>query len=88
MVLDCTVTDPVPPPDPANNLPVTAAPLFTVMLTAARMFPLKLQVVPRVAELPTCQKTFFAWAPPLRTILVPGPMVSVDAILKMKTAFA
>jgi hypothetical protein len=55
MVLDCTVTEPPPPPDPANNLPSTAAPLFTVMVTAASMFPLKMLVVPRVAELPTCQ---------------------------------
>jgi len=28
------------------------------------MFPLKLEVVPSVAELPTCQKMFFAFAPP------------------------
>jgi hypothetical protein len=55
MVLDCTVTEPPPPPDPANNLPSTAAPLLTVMVTAASMFPLKMLVVPRVAELPTCQ---------------------------------
>jgi hypothetical protein len=55
MVLPCTVTAPAPPPDPANNLPSTAAPLFTVMATAASMFPLKMLVVPRVAELPTCQ---------------------------------
>jgi len=55
MVLDCTVTEPAPPPEPANNLPSTAAPLFTVMVTAASMFPLKMVVVSKVAELPTCQ---------------------------------
>ena len=56
MVLDCTVTAPdASPADPANNLPSTAAPLSTVMVTAARMFPSKMLYVPSVAELPTCQ---------------------------------
>src|SRR5438477_537598 len=89
IVLDWTVTAPEAlPPAPANNLPLTMAPLFTVMETAARIFPLKTLVVPKVAELPTCQKMFFAWAPPLKTMLVAGSVVSVEAILKMKTAFA
>jgi hypothetical protein len=52
------------------------------------MFPLKMEFVPRVAELPTCQKMFLAWAPPARTMLVPEPVVSVDPILKIQTAFA
>jgi len=30
------------------------------------MFPLKTEFVPRVAELPTCQKMLEAWAAPLR----------------------
>ena len=34
------------------------APLFRVMLVSARMFPWNDVVVPRVAELPTCQNTF------------------------------
>jgi hypothetical protein len=34
------------------------APLFRVMLVYARMFPSNAVVVPRVAELPTCQNTF------------------------------
>src|ERR1700719_1782856 len=43
----------------ANALPqVMLAPLFRVMLVSARMFPAKAVVVPRVAELPTCQNTF------------------------------
>ena len=89
MVLDWTVTAPdASPPAPANNLPFTAEPLFTVMDTAAKIFPLKMVVVPKVAELPTCQKIFFACAPPLKTMLVPGSVVSVEPILKMKTAFA
>ena len=55
-VLDWTVTAPDAfPPDPANNRPSTVEPLFTVMVTKARMLPLKMVVVPKVAELPTCQ---------------------------------
>ena len=56
IVLDWTVTAPdASPPDPANNRPSTLEPLVTVMVTKARMFPLKMEVVPKVAELPTCQ---------------------------------
>ncbi len=49
--------------------------------------PLNTDVVPRVAELPTCQNTFVDLAPPLRTTARPDVVVSVDAIWKMKTAF-
>src|SRR5207253_229235 len=52
------------------------------------MFPAKTEVVPRVAELPTCQKMLAAWAPPLRMTWRPAVVVRVDAIWKMKTAFA
>ena len=58
------------------------------MEVKARMFPLKTEVVPRVAELPTCQKMFAALAPPLRITWRPDVVVSVDAIWKMKTALA
>ena len=34
------------------------APVFRVMLVSARIFPWNEVVVPRVAELPTCQNTF------------------------------
>ena len=34
------------------------APLFSVMLVSARIFPWNEVLVPRVAELPTCQNTF------------------------------
>jgi hypothetical protein len=33
------------------------------MEISARIFPMKAEPVPRVAELPTCQKTFAASAP-------------------------
>jgi hypothetical protein len=44
-----------------------------------------------VAELPTCQKTFFGWAPPARMTLrgaPDAPTVSVLAIWKTQTALA
>src|SRR6185436_15976049 len=50
----------------ANSLPSTVAPVVTVMEARARMFPFMTEVVPRVAELPTCQKMLAALAPPLR----------------------
>src|ERR1700686_3895836 len=42
----------------ANALPFTVAPVVSVMLACAIMFPISVVVVPRVAELPTCQYRF------------------------------
>src|SRR4029450_3859753 len=53
----------------ARRRPLTLAPVCRVMLVSARMFPTKVVVVPRVAELPTCQKALHAW-PPLMTVTV------------------
>src|SRR5207253_11114904 len=72
----------------ANSRPSTVAPVVTVMEANARMFPLNTEPVPRVAELPTCQKTLAACAPPLRMTWRPTVVVRVDAIWKMKTALA
>src|ERR1041385_8795658 len=63
MVLESTVTAAVW----ANTRPSTAAPVVTVTEAKARMLPLKTVVVPRVAELPTSQKTLAAWAPLIRS---------------------
>ena len=51
----------------ANALPSSVALELKLMLVSARMFPFITLPVPSVAELPTCQYTFFAWAPPIRT---------------------
>ena len=40
----------------ANNLPLIAAPSFAVMADEAMMFPLNVELDPRVAEVPTCKK--------------------------------
>src|ERR1043166_6518459 len=52
------------------------------------MFPLNTVLVPRVAELPTCQNTLAALAPLLKITRRAVVVVRVDAIWKMNTAFA
>jgi len=69
----------------ANAAPVMVAPVFRVMLVSARIVPWKAVVVPRVAELPTCQKTLHARAPPVRTTLLPDPVMRVLPAWKIKT---
>jgi hypothetical protein len=49
----------------------------------ASMFPENAEVVPRVAELPTCQKMLEAWAPLMRTTLLLVAVVSVLPIWKI-----
>src|SRR5438270_13414043 len=73
----------------ASALPFNVAPVLTVIDARAIMFPANVVLVPRVAELPTCQKTFFDWAPPLRiTWLLPEAVVSVATIWKIQTPSA
>ena len=51
----------------ASALPSRFTPVVIVIDVKARMFPLKTEFVPSVAELPTCQKTLQALAPLART---------------------
>jgi hypothetical protein len=51
----------------AKALPFSAAPVKSETDAWARMVPLKMEFVPRVAELPTCQKMLDARAPPRRS---------------------
>lgn len=53
------------------------APVCRAIDVNARMLPLKVVVVPRVAELPTCQYTLQAWAPLIRLTVLAGAVVSV-----------
>ena len=80
--------DIVTPPVLANALPLRVAPVLKVIDCMANIVPIKTDVVPNVAELPTCQKIFDANAPPLRITWRPVVVVSVDAIWIIKTAFA
>ena len=62
IALESNVTAPVR----AKALPTKAAPVVTVTDAWAMMVPSKIEPVPRVAELPTCQKILAACAPPWR----------------------
>ena len=71
----------------ANNLPHIFTPpvvLVRKIDVVARMFPSKVGP-PRVAELPTCQKTLHG-LPLLAITTLPPVVVSVDAIWKIQTA--
>ena len=70
----------------ASARPTIVLFVVTVIDARARIVPLKLEPVPSVAELPTCQNTLQAWASPIRTTWLAEPVVSVEPIWKMKTA--
>ena len=50
-------------PPRAKSRPVTNAPVVAVTDVCARIVPTRVEVVPSVAELPTCQNTLQALAP-------------------------
>jgi len=60
--------------------------VWTVMLARAVTVPTKVVVVPMVAELPTCQKTLHACAPPWSATRLPLAVMSVVPAWKTKTA--
>ena len=55
----------------ANALPSSVAPVLKEMDCIAIIVPLKAELVPKVAELPTCQKMLDANAPPLEDNFAP-----------------
>src|SRR5260370_12093983 len=82
-LLESNVTAPIP----ANALPSSVAPETIVMEAYATMVPLNAECDPSVAELPTCQKTLPAVAPPLRITRALPFTVSADPTWKIQTAF-
>ena len=56
------------------------------MLASAITVPTNVVVVPMVAELPTCQNTLHAWAPPCSATRLPVAVISVEPAWKMNTA--
>lgn len=82
MVLVSSVTAPFR----ANNWPCTVAPVRAVMDVKAKMCPTKREFVPKVAELPTFQKVRQDPAPLMVLTLLVDAVISVEAVLKMKTA--
>jgi hypothetical protein len=83
-LLDCIVTAPVR----ASKRPCTLAPVFAVIDAWAMMVPTNVELLPRVAELPTCQKTLQAWTWPASTTALADAVISVDSAWKMKTSSA
>ena len=83
MVLVSRVTAPLL----ASTRPATVVPVCTAAEVSARMLPTNVVLVPRVAELPTCQNTLHAWAPLIRLTVLFDAVVRVDPIWKMNTAF-
>jgi hypothetical protein len=71
----------------AKTRPATVVPVWTVAEVNAKTLPTKVVAVPRVAELPTCQNTLHAWAPPMRRTVLLEAVISVDPAWKMNTAF-
>lgn len=63
-------------------------PVCAVMDSNARMFPAKMVLVFKVAELPTCQNTRLGSAPLMRLTTLAEEVVNVLPILKTKTADA
>ena len=61
----------------ARALPWRVAPVLSEIDESAKMFPENALVVPTVAEVPTCQNTLEAWAPLIRTTLLPDAVVNV-----------
>ena len=66
----------------ASRRPMTLAPVAAVIDWAAMMVPWNCALVPMLAELPICQNTLQALAPPVMMICVAEPMVRLLAAWK------
>ena len=82
------VTAPAFPCSAASSRPLTVTSLPREMLSCARIVPLKFDPAPSVAALPTFQKTLQACAPRMNVTLPVPPVMSVEAVWKMKVASA
>ncbi len=70
----------------ANRRPSTVASVVAVMSVSANRFPRNTELVPRVAELPTCQKTLHACVPLINATVLDDDVISVDPAWKTKAA--
>lgn len=70
----------------ARTLPVTFVPVCRAMLVSARILPTNVVFVPRVAELPTCQKSLQTCPPLMIDTVELLPVMRVLAILNIQTA--
>ncbi len=71
----------------ASRRPVTVAPVCAVTEARARTVPTKVELVPRVAELPTCQKTLQEACEVVNLTTLREPVIRVLEAWKMNTAF-
>ena len=71
----------------ANARPVNVAPVFIAINVLSRIIPLKTEPVLRVVVPATCQKIFFACAPPVRITFLPELISRVPGIWNIHTAF-
>jgi len=62
----------------ANILPLTVAPVVSVTDVKANIFPLKVEFVPSVAELPICQNTLQGCVPLTKFITLEEAVVKVE----------
>jgi hypothetical protein len=62
----------------ANTRPSTVVPVCTVAEVKAKTLPTKVELVPKVAELPTCQNTLQASAPPVSLTVLLEAVIRVD----------
>ncbi|MDH6285964.1 hypothetical protein M2275_000863 [Rhodococcus opacus] len=74
MVLLSRVTAPLR----ASTRPFTVVPVCTEIEVNAMMVPTNVVLVPRVAELPTCQNTLHGEAPLMRATVLPDAVINVD----------
>jgi hypothetical protein len=72
----------------ASKRPVIVAPVAAVMLAPARIVPLMFAPVPIVAEVPTCQKTLQACAPPEKFTVLELLKTRLDDAWKIQTSLA
>jgi len=70
----------------ARARPFRVAPVVSEIDVSARTLPANALAGPSVAELPTCQNTLHACAPPVSSTRLAEPTVSVDPAWKMNTA--
>lgn len=82
IVLSSRVTAPVR----ASKRPEMDAPVLAVTEASAMMLPTKRELVPSVAELPTCQKTLHAVAPPVSATTLELEVMSVLPAWNTNTA--
>jgi len=72
----------------ASALPFNDAWVFSVIAVFERMIPSKCEFAPSVASPATCQKMFFAWAPPLNTTFLAAAMERSPLVWKIQTSLA